>query len=88
MVKLVEDLSLGITRSSGVIEAKKKFVTEMIDSFYKSLKRSIALILKGSATSFAFLKVVLSQSIDNIRDFGGMIKLPHWSFWWRGLRGM
>ena len=42
----------------------------MVDSFYKSLKRSIALILKGSTTSFSALKVVLSQNIKSIRDFG------------------
>ena len=46
-VKPVEVLSSGATRSSGVIEAKKEFMAEMVDSFYKSLKRSIDLILKG-----------------------------------------
>ena len=46
-------------------------MTELVDSFYKGLKRSIALVLKGSTTSFSALKVVLSRSIDNIRDFGG-----------------
>ena len=40
----------------------------MVDRLYKSLKRSIALILKGS-TSFSALKVVLSQNIESIRDF-------------------
>ena len=35
------------------------------------MKRSVALILKGSTTSFPALKVVLSRSIDSIRDFGG-----------------
>ena len=66
IVKLVEVLSSGITRSSGVIEVGKKFVAEMVDSFYKSLKRSIALILKGSTTSFLALKVVLSRNIESI----------------------
>ena len=42
-VKLVEGLSLGIAHSPGVIEAKTKFVAKMVDSFYKILKRSIAL---------------------------------------------
>jgi len=65
-VKPVEVLSSGITRSSGVIEAEKEFVAEMVDSFYKSLKRSIALILMGSTTSFAALKVVLSRNIESI----------------------
>ena len=46
-------------------------MAELVDSFYKSLKRSIALVLKGSTTSFSALKVVLSRSIDSIRDFGG-----------------
>jgi len=43
----------------------------MVDSFYKSLKRSVPLILKGSTTLFSALKVVLSRNIDNIRDFRG-----------------
>ena len=33
------------------------------------MKRSVALVLKGSTTSFSSLKVVLSRSIDSIRDF-------------------
>ena len=46
-------------------------MVELVDSFYKSLKRSIALILKGSTTSFSALKVVISRSIESMRDFGG-----------------
>jgi len=65
-VKSVEILSSGITHSLGVIEAEKEFVVEMVDSFYKSLKQSIALILKGSTTSFSALKVVLSRNIESI----------------------
>jgi len=64
--KPVEVSSSGITRSPGVIEAEKEFVAEMVDSFYKSLKWSIVLILKGSTTPFAALKVVLSQNIESI----------------------
>ena len=60
---------MGITRSPGIIEAEREFATEMVDSFYKSLKRSIALILKDLTTSFAALKVVLSHNIESIRDF-------------------
>ena len=70
-VEPVKTLSSRTTRSSGVIKAEKEFVAEMVDSFYKSLKRSIALILKGSTTSFSTLKVVLSRNIESIRDFGG-----------------
>jgi len=46
-------------------------VAEMVDSFYKSLKRSVVLVLKGSTTSFSALKVVLTQNNESIRDFGG-----------------
>ena len=46
-------------------------MAELVDSFYKGLKRSIALVVKGSTTSFSSLKVVLSRSIDSIRDFRG-----------------
>ena len=70
-MKLVEGLSFGVARSLGVIEGEKKFMAEMIDSSYKSLKRSVALILKGWTTSFTDLKVVLSRNIESIRDFGG-----------------
>jgi len=65
-VKSVEILSSGATRSSGVVETEKEFVAEMVDSFYKSLKRSVALVLKGSTTSFSALKVVLSRNIESI----------------------
>ena len=70
-VKPVEALPSGATRSPGVVEAENKFVAELVDSFYKGLKRSIALVLKGLTTSFSALKVVLSRGIDSIRDFGG-----------------
>jgi len=42
-VKLVKALSSGTTRSPGVVKSEKEFVAEMVDSFYKSLKRSVAL---------------------------------------------
>ena len=41
----------------------------MIDTFYKSLKRCISLVLKGSTSLFEFLKVVLIRNIETIRDF-------------------
>ena len=71
IVKPMEALSSGTTRSPGVIEVDKEFVVEMVDSFYKSLKRSVALVLKDLTTSFSALKVVLSRNIESIRDFGG-----------------
>jgi len=36
--KLTKTFSAKITRSPGVVEVKKKFVAEMVDAFYKSLK--------------------------------------------------
>ena len=42
-VKPVEALPSGATLSPGVIEAENEFVDELVDSFYKGLKRSIAL---------------------------------------------
>ena len=71
IVKLVKFLSSGTTCLPGVIKAEKEFVTEKVDSFYKSLKRFITLILKGSTTSFSALKVVLSRNIESIQDFRG-----------------
>ena len=65
-VKPVKVLSSGTTRSSGVIEAEKEFIAEMVDSFYKSLKRSIALILKNSTTS-----------LRAFETSEGMMKLTH-----------
>ena len=66
MVKPVKGLSLEITRSPGVIKTEKEFVAKMVDSFYNSLKRSIALILKGLITLLAALKVILSRNIESI----------------------
>jgi len=57
-IKMVE--SSGAARFPEVTEAENEFVAELVSSFYKSLKRSVALILKGSTTSFSALKVVLS----------------------------
>jgi len=59
-----------LTRSPGVIEVEKEFLAEMIATFYKSL-RCISLLLKGSTNLFEFLKVVLTQNIENIRGFRG-----------------
>jgi len=58
-------------RLPGVAEAENEFVADIVDSFYKGLKRSIDLVLKGSTMSFSTLKVVLSRSIESIRDLGG-----------------
>jgi len=49
-----------LTHSPGVIEVEKEFLMEMIDTFYKSLKRCISLVLKGSTSPFEILKVVLT----------------------------
>ena len=59
-MKLIEIPSSKLTRSSGVIKVEKEFVVEMIDTFYKSLKRGISLVLKGSTSPFEFMKVVLT----------------------------
>jgi len=61
----------GAARLSGVTEVENDFVADIVDSFYKGLKRSIDLVLKGSTMSFSTLKVALSRSIESIRDFGG-----------------
>ena len=87
-IKPVESVSSGAAHQPGVIEAENEFVAELVDSFYKGLKRSIALILKGSTTSFSALKVVLSRSIESIRDFGGDDQAAALDFWWTNLRGM
>ena len=74
--KVTETSPSGLTRSLGVIEVEKEFVAKMIDSFYKGLKRCISLVLKGSTTSFEFLKVVLTQNIETFRDFSGTNEAP------------
>ena len=68
-IKPVE--SSGAARLPEVTEAENEFVAELVDSFYKSLKRSIILILKGSTTPFSALKVVFSRNVESIRDFEG-----------------
>jgi len=65
-VKPVEALSSEAARSPGVVEAENEFVAELVDSFYKGLKRCVALVLEDSTISFSALKVVLSRSIDSI----------------------
>ena len=60
ITNITETSSSGLTQSLGVIEVEKKFVAEMIDSFYKGLRRCISLVLKGSISLFEFLKVVVT----------------------------
>ena len=86
-VKPVEALSSGTTHSTGVVEAEKEFMAEIVDSFYKSLKRSVSLVLKGSTTSFSALKVVLSRNIESIRDFRGDDQAAALELLVKGLRG-
>ena len=71
MTTKLPETSAKLTHSPGVIEVEKQFVAEMIDTFYKSLKWCISLVLKGLTSPFKFLKVVLTQNIETIRDFGG-----------------
>jgi len=51
-LKPVETQSSGAARLSGVIEDENDYVAELVDIFYKSLKRFTALVLKGSTISF------------------------------------
>ena len=69
--KITETSPLGLTHLPRVIEVEEEFVAEMNDTFYKGLKRCISLVLKGSTSPFAFLKVVLTQNIEIIKTFGG-----------------
>ena len=41
----------------------------MINTFYKGLSDDYSLVLNGSTSPFAFLKVVITQNIETIRDF-------------------
>ena len=43
--KLPETFPSKLTHSPGVIEVEKEFMVEIIDAFYKSLKRCISLVL-------------------------------------------
>jgi len=52
-------------------EAENDYIGDLVDSFYRSLERTIDLVLKGSPVPFSKLKVVLSRDIENIRDFEG-----------------
>jgi len=76
-IELLETSSSKLIRSPRVIEVENEFVAEIIDTFYKSLKRCISLVSKGSTSPFEFLEVVLTRNIEIIRDFGIPIKLPH-----------
>ena len=52
-------------------EAENDYIGDLVDSFYRSLERTIDLVLKGSPVPFSKLKVVLSRDIESIRDFEG-----------------
>ena len=69
--KLSETSPSKLTSSPGVIEVEKEFMAKMIDTFYKSLKRYISLVLKDSTSPFKFLKVIRTRNIETIRDLRG-----------------
>jgi len=56
------------------IDFKDEFVEELVDSFYKSLRRCLPTILKSTQTSFASWRPILSRAIKSIRDVGGVTK--------------
>ena len=43
-----------------------------MDGFYKSLKRYLPMIFKGTHTSFTSWRVIFSSAIENIQDVGGV----------------
>ena len=60
-----------VTSLPEVAEVENDYIGDLVDSFYKGLRRTIDLVLKGSNMPFSKLKVVLSRGIESIRDFEG-----------------
>jgi len=50
---------------------EKEFITELVESFYKSLRWCLSLILKNLKTPFKSLKPILSQYIESKKDVRG-----------------
>jgi len=53
------------------IDFKDEFIEEIVEGFYKSLKRYLCMIFKSTRTSFASWRLIFSQAIESIRDVGG-----------------
>ena len=49
-----------------------EFIAELVNSFYKSLRRCLLTVLKSILTSFASWRPILSLVIESIRDVGGI----------------
>ena len=54
------------------IDSQDEFIGELVDGFYKTLKRCLSMIFKSTCTSFTSWRVIFSRVIENIRDVGGV----------------
>ena len=74
---LVSTTTVRLDTSSSIIAPslvevyfEKKFIAE----FYKSLRRCLSIILKGSRNPFESLNLILFCAIESIKDVGGAIE--------------
>ena len=56
------------------VDSQDEFIGELVDGFYKSLKRCLPMIFKSTHTSFASCRVIFFRAIEYIRDVGGDAK--------------
>ena len=57
------------------VNSQDDFIEELMDGFYKSLKRYLPMIFKSTHTSFSSWRVIFSRVIENIRDIGGVTEV-------------
>ena len=53
------------------VNFKDEFIEELIEGFYKGLKRYLSMIFKSTRTSFPSWRPIFFRAIESIRDVGG-----------------
>jgi len=54
------------------VDFKDEFIEELVEGFYKSLKRCLSMIFKSTRTTFASWRPIFSRAIESIRDVRGV----------------
>jgi len=54
------------------VDSQDEFIGDLMEGFYKSLKRCLPMIFKITRTSFAFWRPIFSWLIESIWNVGGI----------------
>ena len=66
MKVLAQQSPVSFAHSPTEVDSQDEFIGELMEGFYKSLKRYLLMIFKRTRTSFVSWRVIFSRAIENI----------------------